>query len=456
MNPSPPPTPGEPGHNGVMSTLPPPAPQAQPAPSGPPAPPADPGPNEFDLDRLIVMAKQWYQPLTQRHTWTAAWYLFVGVFTAVGFFIALNAVGWLMFSLAFVGIGLLLVRPFLAMVEALCRVERSMATWVGVEIPARPIAPIAGLGLKNLQDPERWRQIGFLAANVIIGTAIGSVGTTAYLFAPNLVFDGPTWAGQGLWPFAWLLGAIFGLFMLGAAPRIAVAVARVKASITGWFLGPDELAAARQRVSALSMQRHDILDAVAAERRRIERNLHDGVQQQLVAIGLDLGMADQHLSTDPERARELIRSASDKIRGSIGELRQLGRGLHPAILEDRGIDAALSAVVANAPIPISVVVDPDLGLSTDAAETVYFVCNEAVANVFKHANARVASVHVTRVGEAVRITVHDDGRGGVEPSRGTGVAGMRARVHAVDGQFTVVSPVGGPTTVTATIPRVVN
>ena len=173
-------------------------------------------------------------------------------------------------------------------------------------------------------------------------------------------------------------------------------VARLKVQIAAWFLGPDRLAAAERHVTTLASQRQDILDAVASERRRIERNLHDGVQQQLVAIGLDLGMAEHHLDSDPGRARELIVSARHKVQGSIAEMRQIGRGLHPAILEDRGIDAALSAIVSNAPIPISVHVDPDLDLSTDVAETVYFVVNEALANVMKHANARVASVHVSQ------------------------------------------------------------
>jgi signal transduction histidine kinase len=259
------------------------------------------------------------------------------------------------------------------------------------------------------------------------------------------------WLGLG--PVAWVAGFALAAVLLGAAPRIAILVARFKAQVTGWFLGVDQLAEAKERVSTLSTQRQDILDAVASERRRIERNLHDGVQQQLVAIGLDLGMAEHHIGTDPARARELIVSAREKVHGSIGELRQLGRGLHPAILADRGIDAALSAVVAGSPIPISVHVDPELDLSTDVAETVYFVANEALANVLKHAGARVASVHVMKVAANVRVTVHDDGQGGVDASKGTGVAGIRARVNAVDGTFTVTSPVGGPTTLVVEIPR---
>jgi hypothetical protein len=138
----------------------------------------------------------------------------------------------------------------------------------------------------------------------------------------------------------------------GAIPRIAVMVGGAEGEHRRLVPRTDRLAKAEERVSELSIQRQDILDAVAGERRRIERNLHDGVQQQLVAIGLDLGMAEQQLDRDPSRA-ELIVSARQKVQGSIGELRQLGRGLHPAILEDRGIDAALSAIV-------SWIVDPDL------------------------------------------------------------------------------------------------
>lgn len=402
------------------------------------------------------LAKRWFQPLLERDGWMAALYLFVGMFAAVGFFVATMAVGWTTFGLLFAGIGVFLVRPFFAMVDVFARAERSMARWVGADIEPRPVQPMTGIGLTAVRDPERWRQVGFVCLNVVLGTAIGNLGLAAYWLVPNVAFEDPTpgsswWFGLG--GIGWLIGLALAVFLLGAAPRIARFVARFKSQVTAWFLGVDQLAVAQERVSALSTQRQDILDAVASERRRIERNLHDGVQQQLVAIGLDLGMAEQQLANDPDRARELIVSARQKVQGSIGELRQLGRGLHPAILADRGIDAALSAVVAGAPIPVSVHVDPALDLSTDVAETVYFVANEAIANVLKHAKARVASVHVSKVAANVRVTVHDDGQGGVDPSRGTGIAGIRARAHAVDGSFTITSPSGGPTTLVVEIPR---
>jgi signal transduction histidine kinase len=366
----------------------------------------------------------------------------------------INVVGWTTFGLLFAGIGFLLVGVFFRIVDALAGAERRLATLVDVDIPPRAVKPINGLGLKAAFDVERWRQLAYLALNLPLAILLFSIGSFAYSMVVRLVFS----FGDGGWlfstiPFVGVLAWVIAAVALGAAPRLVVLIARLKVQIVAWFLGPDRLAAAEQRVSTLAEQRQDILDAVASERRRIERNLHDGVQQQLVAIGLDLGMAEHHLDSNPDRARELIVSARHKVQGSIGEMRQLGRGLHPAILEDRGIDAALSAIVSNAPIPISVHVDPDLDLSTDVAETVYFVVNEALANVMKHANARVASVHVMRVGDDVRVTIHDDGVGGVDPSKGTGIAGIRARINAVDGTGTVNSPPGGPTTVVVQLPR---
>ena len=130
-------------------------------------------------------------------------------------------------------------------------------------------------------------------------------------------------------PFVSIAALAVGAIALGGAPRLVVLVARLKAHSMAYFLGPDLLADAERRVSTLADQRQDILDAVASERRRIERNLHDGVQQQLVAIGLDLGMAEHHLDNDPRAARELIVSARHKVQGSIAEMRQIGHGLHP-------------------------------------------------------------------------------------------------------------------------------
>ncbi len=414
----------------------------------------------WDWDRAKEYAEEWYRPVAKPEGWWALAYLFVSALVSPFLFGAMVVVAAITFGLSFIGVGLLLIVPFFLMIEAFAGVEVYFASLAGHEIEQRPTKPREGLIrsiFTMITDPVRWRHVGFVAANVVMAWVLFAFGSLPASFVLQViggpaVLEIPVVGAQveiSFFPIALVVAAI----AVGAIPRVAIWFAALKARISNWFLGTDRLAIAEQRVSDLATQRRDILEAVASERRRIERNLHDGVQQQLVAIGLDLGMAEQQMARDPERAKELITNARSKVQGSIGELRQLGRGLHPAILEDRGIDAALSAIVSGAAIPISVHVDPDLELSTDVAETIYFIANEAIANVLKHADAKVASVHVTRVAANVRITVHDDGVGGVDPDRGTGVAGIRARVNAVDGTLTITSPAGGPTTFVAEIPR---
>lgn len=439
-----------------VSQLPPPLPPDGSAPNrgGSPIPSAD--PSEWDWDRIRELAERWFRPLVEPATWRALGYLFVGMLTGIFFFVALAASASIVFGLVFVVVGIFLIGPWFGLVRVFADAERAMAGWVGVDVAARELPTRGRFGWRALTDVEHWRIVGYLAINLVLGPSLFGLGTALYTIAFRGIGGGGAFDGVNVWPLDTVAGGlavVLGIALLGAAPRVAVMVAALKANVTAWFLGPDRLARAEERVSELSTQRQDILDAVASERRRIERNLHDGVQQQLVAIGLDLGMAEQQLDRDPERARELIVNARQKVQGSIGELRQLGRGLHPAILADRGIDAALSAIVSGAPIPISVHVDPDLDLDTDVAETVYFIANEALANVLKHARARVASVHVNRVAANVRVTVHDDGAGGADMSTGTGLAGIRARVHAADGRLDVSSPAGGPTTIVAELPR---
>jgi signal transduction histidine kinase len=444
---------------GAVSQLPPPIePTAPSATSAEPPPPPRAGTTDqrWDWDRTRELAEHWFRPLAAPEGWRALLFLFASAIASPFLFTAMVAFGALTFGLLFVVVGFLLIVPFFRLVEGLTGLERRLAAFAGHHIEPRAVVTLGGVGPKAisraLTDSARWRQVGFVAANVVLSFLLFGFGAFPLSLVVQIVFGDGVFGAAG--------GGVFDLLALplvvvaaGAIPRIAIWTAGVKTQIDAWFLGADRLAAAERRVADLSIQRQDILDAVASERRRIERNLHDGVQQQLVAIGLDLGMAANQVDRDPDAAKELITSARQKVLGSIGELRQLGRGLHPAILEDRGIDAALSAIVGGAPIPVSVHVDPDLELSTDAAETVYFIANEAIANVLKHADARVASVHVTKVAANVRVTVHDDGVGGADPANGTGILGIRARVRAVDGTFSITSPVGGPTTLVAEIPR---
>ncbi|MDJ0769300.1 MAG: histidine kinase [Ilumatobacter sp.] len=433
----------------------------------PPPPPPTPRASAtegWDWDRARDVAEKWFRPLAQREGWLALAFLFLSAIVAPFLFAAMVALGAITFGLLFIVVGFFLIVPFFAMIGVFAKIEREFAALAGHRIEPRAVIPVNGIGpraiLTTITDPARWRQVAFVAVNVVLGPVLLAFGSFPLSIVLQTVFgdtviDGPGFTiGTGFSTGAFgIFALVLAAFAAGAIPRVAIWVADLKAQIDVWFLGTDRLAIAEQRVTTLSTQRQDILDAVASERRRIERNLHDGVQQQLVAIGLDLGMAEHQIDDDPQRAKELLGSARQKVQGSIGELRQLGRGLHPAILADRGIDAALSAVVSSAPIPISVHVDADLDMSTDVAETIYFVANEAIANVLKHADARVASVHVMKVAANVRVTVHDDGRGGADAGRGTGIAGIRARVNAFDGTLSITSPDGGPTTLIAELPR---
>jgi signal transduction histidine kinase len=289
--------------------------------------------------------------------------------------------------------------------------------------------------------------VAFVAASAIVGPVLFAVGVLPWSIVVQFAFGGLGWFGAGLG------GLVIAVLLAGAAPRATVAVAGAAHAYVAWFLGPDENARLAGRVEELASQRQQILDAVDAERRRIERNLHDGVQQQLVALGIDVARARARIDDDPDGARALLDDARHKVRSAVGELRLIGRGLHPAVLDDRGLDAALSSVVADSPIPITVSVTVAERLPDDVATTAYYVVSEAVANILKHSGARVASVRVEEEpGQAVRVTIHDDGGGGADASRGSGLAGMRARVEGLDGTFRIASPAGGPTTIVAEIP----
>jgi signal transduction histidine kinase len=210
--------------------------------------------------------------------------------------------------------------------------------------------------------------------------------------------------------------------------------------------------AGERRVGELTRTRAAAVDAQATELRRIERDLHDGAQARMVAVTMDLGLAREKLDTDPAAARELLDAAHAEATTAIADLRQLVAGIAPAVLADRGLDAALSGLVATCRIPVSVDVHLPDRVPAAVEVAAYFVVSESLANVQKHASATTASVHVRVQGGRLVVEVGDDGRGGADPALGSGLAGLRDRVAALDGTLTVASPPGGPTLVRAEIP----
>jgi signal transduction histidine kinase len=208
----------------------------------------------------------------------------------------------------------------------------------------------------------------------------------------------------------------------------------------------------RANLKELRASRARIVESADAARRRIERDLHDGAQQQLVAVALRLGVARARIERDPTAAAELIDSAKADLDAAIRDLRELARGIHPAVLSDRGLGPALEALAARIPLPVEIAALPSERLPAPVEAAAYFVVAEAITNVARYAQATHAEVAVCRDGDHVLVRVTDDGVGGADPAAGSGLRGLADRVAALDGRLEVVSPQGGGTTVRAVIP----
>ncbi|MFD8686814.1 sensor histidine kinase [Streptomyces sp. NPDC059651] len=245
------------------------------------------------------------------------------------------------------------------------------------------------------------------------------------------------------------LTSAFGLVLVLVTAWIIRGLAAVDRLMVAGLLGPSRLAT---RVTELESDRGVVVDTAAADLRRIERDLHDGAQARLVALAMDLGLAKEKLTADPEAAARMVDEAHGEVKVALQELRDLARGIHPAVLTDRGLDAALSAIASRCTVPVTVEVD----LSSRPAQAIegiaYFTVSELLQNVSKHARATRASVDVWRTADRLLIQVTDNGRGGADLAAGSGLAGLTERLDAVDGILVVESPAGGPTKVTAELP----
>jgi signal transduction histidine kinase len=210
--------------------------------------------------------------------------------------------------------------------------------------------------------------------------------------------------------------------------------------------------ALRDRVDHLRSARQRILDAAEEERRRIERDLHDGAQQRMVAVAVTLGLAEAQLATNPEGAARLVAQAREEAQHAVKELRELARGIHPALLSERGLGPALEALARRAPVPVSVTPVPDVEICRAAQSAAYYCTAEALTNVAKYARASRASVVLSADDARLYVEVSDDGVGGADPTVGSGLRGLRDRVDALDGRLEVVSPPGEGTTLRVELP----
>jgi signal transduction histidine kinase len=310
-------------------------------------------------------------------------------------------------------------------------------------------------------DPQTWKDYAWLILLCVVGFAFGVVALTLWATAlfmvsvpvwwwippEGVVLDvNETWTVDS-WPRALLVGA-GGLVAAGLTAWICAALARGQAVVARALLSPG----LEQRVEELERTRSGAIVAQQDELERIERDLHDGAQARLVALAMDLGLAREKLERDPQGAAVLVESAHEEAKTALAELRELVRGVHPVVLTDRGLDAALSALAARSSVPVSLDVHPGGRLARELEAAAYFVVAESLANVGKHASAEHAWVRVARRGERLEIEVRDDGRGGAKVAGAGGLAGLARRVEALDGSFAVESPPGGGTIVRAEIP----
>ncbi|MFC8421754.1 sensor histidine kinase [Streptomyces sp. NPDC057236] len=250
-------------------------------------------------------------------------------------------------------------------------------------------------------------------------------------------------------PFEITVTAGVGLLFTLATPWIVRALTMVDRVMVHGLLGPSRLAT---RVVELESDRGVVVDTAAADLRRIERDLHDGAQARLVALAMDLGLAKEKLREDPQVAARMVDEAHGEVKTALQELRDLARGIHPAVLTDRGLDAALSSVASRCTVPVQVEVDLAERPAPAIEGIAYFTVSELLQNISKHSRATWAAVEVWRTENRLMLQVVDNGVGGADVSEGSGLAGLAERLDAVDGILVVDSPTGGPTRVTAELP----
>ncbi|MFJ3172616.1 sensor histidine kinase [Streptomyces roseus] len=409
-------------------------------------------------------------------TWREFGYLLLGLPLSVFYF-----------SLAVTGVSLgagLLVTflgvPVLAGVLAMCRgfgrVERSRArVMLGVDITepapvrARKRGALAAMGAL-LKSGSAWRHVLYSVIHLpwaVFAFTLALVFWTygwAFLLYPVWFWVFPAYTdmpGLQLFqnddhtfyldsPAEIALACLVGLAFTLATPWVVRALTTVDRVLIAGLLGPSRL---DDRVTELESDRGVVIDTAAADLRRIERDLHDGAQARLVALAMDLGLAKEKLAEDPQAAARMVDEAHGEVKVALQELRDLARGIHPAVLTDRGLDAALSSVASRCAVPVRVSADlPDRPAA--AIEGIaYFTVSELLQNISKHSGARTASVDVWKSGDRLLIQVVDDGRGGARgDGSGTGLAGLTERLDAVDGVLVVDSPAGDGTTVTAELP----
>ena len=406
-------------------------------------------------------------------TWREAIWAVLALPIGVAWFTILVTLLSTGFALAITLVGIPIIAATLVLADYGAKGERALArALLGADVPEPPRAPagvpepILRRALHLLTNERRWRSVvyllllfplgllEFLAA--VIGWSIALAGLTWPLWwwaIPDADADF-LWDGNRLdnpWEYALVLGTGVAAALL--TPWLVRATVLLHLAVMRALVGPTrrELERAAERAAG---ERDQAVATVARDRREIERDLHDGAQARLVALGVDLDRARPRLEQggEQEEAIELVRSAQEQARTALAEIRDLARGLHPGILTDRGLDAALSALAARSAVPVTLTVDIDERPPAEIEAAAYFIASEALTNANRHANASSIHLAARREADGLVVEIADDGSGGASEARGTGIAGLRERVGSLGGRLDVTSIPGAGTTLVARLP----
>jgi signal transduction histidine kinase len=369
------------------------------------------------------------------------------------------------------GLGFAAFPVITAIVRWRANVSRRLAARSGVPIavPYRPQPPSAPFGTWRrfryvVSDPATWLDVAWLVPGAIAGGVCGLLafglplyGLEGVLLVPVILYFTVDWFGYGLfWPMDNLFEALLSIPQAMVLLAVGLAGSRwltwVEATFTSYFLRPNKSAALHQRVHELTVTRADTVDAQAAELRRIERDLHDGAQARLVSVSMNIGLAEELLRRDPDTAAQLLVEARQSSGQALSDLRDLVRGIHPPVLAERGLDGAVHALALTVPMHTSVDIHLPGRLPGPVESATYFALAEVLTNAAKHSGASTVWVRLAHRDGLLAVQVGDNGRGGAEPSAGTGLRGIERRLAAFDGIMAVTSPPGGPTVVTMEVP----
>jgi signal transduction histidine kinase len=408
--------------------------------------------------------------LVSPRTWLAMTSHLAGFVMGLAVFVAVVtglSLGFSLLVLALVGLPLLGLTLRLAAYFAVAERAR-VGLMLGTPIPAWPAGSRAGYrwGIvprrRTLTERATWGEIGYSLLRMPVSAVAATLSLAAWTAALVLLTlplyntylpSGGARIGDVVFTGtpAMATSAALGLALLLIAPQLTRGFGRLDAGLSRGLLGPPSDLAAR--VIQLETSRERVVDAAEAERGRIERDLHDGAQQRLVALAMDLGRAKARFADDPDGARVLVDQAHAQAKEALTELRNLVRGVHPPVLTERGLDAALSGLAALCPIPVDVHVDVPVRPRASVEAVAYFVVAEALTNVAKHSRASHAKVMVEGHGFPGTLTVmiSDDGIGGAK-AESPGLSGLADRVSGVDGRLSVESPSGGPTIIAVELP----